>query len=106
MKPFKPYYVAIFTSKRTGIDEEGYEKMNKIAADLVEDQKGFLGMESFSSANGRHVTIVRFETEMDIANWKMNEKHKEAQLLGREKWYSYYNVKVCKVEREYEFNKA
>jgi len=27
-----------------------------------------------------------------------------AQQKGRENWYSWYNVRICKVEREYEFN--
>ena len=105
MKSFEPYYVAIFTSTRSGIDEEGYEKMNIETFDLVEKQAGFLGAESFSNEEGKHVTLVKFETESDMINWKNHTFHLEAQRLGKEKWYDFYNVKVCKVEREYEFHK-
>jgi len=105
MKSFEPYYIAIFTSVRSGIDEESYERMNIEMSDLVEKQEGFLGAEGFSNEEGKHVAIVKFKSETDMINWKNHSRHKEAQQLGREKWYEHYNVKVCKVEREYEFNK-
>ena len=105
MATFEPYFVVIFTSKRSGIDEEGYEKMSMEMFNLVENQTGFLGAESFANEEGKHVTLVKFKTETDLINWKNNARHAEAQSLGREKWYDYYNVKVCRVEREYEFKK-
>ena len=98
------YFVVIFTTERTS-ELEGYEEMNDKTFELVETQPGFLGADSFSNDEGRHVTIVKFETQEDIMNWRNNSVHQEAQRLGREKWYKYYNVKVCQVEREYEFFK-
>jgi heme-degrading monooxygenase HmoA len=38
-----------------------------------------------------------------IHNWKQHATHLLAQQLGQEKWYQYYKVRICKVEREYEF---
>ena len=98
------YYVIIFTTIRTEGDN-GYNAMNEKTFDLVEKQSGYIGAESYHNEEGKHVTLVKFKTQEDIKNWKENTVHKEAQKLGRDKWYNYYNVKVCKVEREYEFNK-
>jgi len=98
------YYVIIFTTIRTEGDN-GYEEMNEETFRMVEKQQGYLGADSYKNENGENVTIVKFKTKEDIRNWKENSKHQEAQKLGREKWYKYYNVKVCRVEREYEFNK-
>lgn len=98
------YYVVIFTSVRSD-DVEGYDEMDKLTFQLVEKEKGYLGAESFSNENGRRVTIVKFKTEEDILRWKNQPVHQKAQILGRERWYRHYNVKICKVEREYEFNK-
>ena len=98
------YYVVIFTTIRTAGDN-GYDKMNEETFKLVEAQSGYLGAESFSNDEGKNVTIVKFKTKEDIKKWRENPVHQKAQELGREKWYQHYNVKVCKVEREYEFNK-
>jgi len=98
------YYIIIFTTIRTEGDN-GYEAMNEKTFKLVEEQHGYLGAESYENEAGKHVTIVKFKTQEDIKNWRENVVHKEAQKLGREKWYKHYNVKVCKLEREYEFNK-
>ena len=101
---FNPYYVAIFTSVRMQ-DDEVYEDMNDHMFELVENQPGYLGAETFSNDEKRNVTIVKFSTLEQMTNWKNNPEHLEAQKMGIEKWYKHYNVKVCKVEREYEFNR-
>jgi len=38
-----------------------------------------------------------------IKHWKQNTEHLLAQQYGREKWYVHYKVRICLVEREYEF---
>jgi heme-degrading monooxygenase HmoA len=101
--PNPPYYAAIFTSRRTSI-QEGYDEMNALTLKLVQQQKGFLGSESFRNETGFGVTIAYFETAEDIRNWKMQSDHLQAQQLGKEKWYDHYKVRICKVERDYEFN--
>jgi heme-degrading monooxygenase HmoA len=40
-----------------------------------------------------------------IKNWKQQTDHLVAQQKGRQGWYSWYKVRICKVEREYEFSK-
>ena len=51
------------------------------------------------------MTIARFRTHQDVLTWKNEILHKEAQKLGIDRWYKYFEVEVCKVERNYEFNK-
>ncbi len=38
-----------------------------------------------------------------LKKWKQNSEHLLAQQKGWQNWYSWYNTKICKVEREYEF---
>ena len=63
-------------------------------------QHGYFGFESARNELG--ITISYWETIEDIKNWKANLDHLEAK--GKNKWYSWYKVRICKVEREYEFN--
>ena len=37
--------------------------------------------------------------------WKNNVEHTEARNRGREQWYKQYQLRICKVEREYGFVK-
>ena len=104
MEHFEPYYVAIFTSVKTD-NLEGYNEMNDLLFEKVKSQKGYMGAESFSKEDGTDVTIVSFKTREDMLSWKNQSLHVEAQETGRKNWYKYYNVKICRVEKEYEFNK-
>ena len=97
-----PYYAVIFTSLRTEGDD-GYEETAQRMLGLAQQQPGFLGYESAREETG--ITISYWENEQAIRNWKMNTEHVFAQQQGREKWYSNYKVRICKVEREYGFEK-
>ena len=35
----------------------------------------------------------------------INTLHKKAQVLGKEKWYKHYKLRICLVDRDYEFIK-
>jgi heme-degrading monooxygenase HmoA len=98
----KPYYAVIFTSTRTDGDN-GYGQMAAEMEQLARQQPGFLDFES--ARDGLGITISYWENLEAIANWKANMDHREAQKNGIKKWYSWYKVRICKVEREYEFTK-
>jgi heme-degrading monooxygenase HmoA len=100
MKNFKPYYAVIFTSTQTqAID--GYTEMAQKMEALAKAQKGYLGIDSARNQIG--VTVSYWESLEAIKEWKTNTEHLLAQQKGREQWYNWYNVRICKVEREYEF---
>lgn len=95
--PAPPYYAVIFTSVRTAGDA-GYEAMARKMAELASRQPGFLGMES---ARGEIGLTVCYWTDLEsIRNWKADVEHAAAQRLGRERWYSSFRTRVCRVETE------
>lgn len=98
----KPYYAVIFTSLRTEGDQ-GYAQMGAEMEELARQQPGFLDVES--ARDGLGITVSYWESLEAIANWKANMDHSQAQKNGIKKWYSWYKVRICRVEREYEFNK-
>jgi heme-degrading monooxygenase HmoA len=99
--PATPYYAVIFTSLRTDVDE-GYGDMAQKMLDLAANQPGFLGAESAHEALG--ITVSYWRDIDSIKNWKAVTDHREAQKLGREKWYASYKIRVSKVERDYGFH--
>ncbi len=99
--PQPPYYVVIFSSVRTDV-EDGYQEMAQEMEDLARIQPGFLGMEHVRE-NGLGLTLSYWQSEEAIKSWKENERHMLAQSYGKAKWYRAYKTRVCKVERDYEF---
>ena len=97
---FIPYYAVVFTSTQTK-NIEGYQEMTKLMEQLVKQQEGFLGVDS--ARNDIGITVSFWESLEAIKNWKQNSEHLFAQQKGRTNWYSWYKVRICKVEREYEF---
>lgn len=95
------YYAVIFTSQQTETIE-GYDEMAQTMENLAKQQPGYLGIESARSEIG--ITVSYWKNIEAIKNWKANLDHQMAQKLGRKQWYAWYKVRICKVEREYEFN--
>jgi heme-degrading monooxygenase HmoA len=101
MKKRLPYYAVIFTSKHSE-NTEGYIEMASKMEALVKQQEGFLGVDS--ARNDIGITVSYWESLDAIKKWKQQTNHLEAQQKGKTEWYNWYNVKICKVEREYSFN--
>lgn len=101
LKP--PYYAVIFTSLRTEPDA-GYGDMARRMLELAATQPGFLGLESTRN-EGFGISVSYWTDPEAIAAWKAQADHFVAQELGRSEWYRAYRVRVCKVEREYGFEK-
>ena len=97
-----PYYAVIFTNLQTK-DTEGYEAMAKSMEQLARQQPGFLDFEHAREDIG--ITISYWKDLDAIKKWKANLNHLEAQRMGKECWYKWYKTRICKVEREYSFNK-
>lgn len=93
--PKPPYYAVIFTSHRTEGDN-GYSEMAAKMVELAARQPGFLGVESARQDVG--ITVSYWADLDSIRNWKRNSEHREAQKLGREKWYSAFKTRISKVE--------
>ncbi|WP_459210473.1 antibiotic biosynthesis monooxygenase family protein [Aquimarina rhabdastrellae] len=96
----EPYYAVIFTSQRTDV-EDGYGEMAQKMVDLAKEQPGFLGIESARETIG--ITVSYWEDKEAITTWKKQTDHLFAQQKGRKDWYSWYSVRICLVERAYEF---
>ena len=100
MKLQQHYYAVIFTSIRNSGDN-GYASMAEKMEKLARQQPGFLDFETARETIG--ITISYWESKEAIANWKANIDHAIAQELGIKEWYSWYKVRICLVEREYDF---
>lgn len=100
--PPAPYYAVIFTTIRTEGDN-GYEAMAYRMDELAKTQPGYLGAESARNETG--ITVSYWRTLNDIAQWRMNSEHLAAQKSGIKEWYKAYKLRICLVQRDYDFYK-
>ena len=103
--PTPPYYVVTFSSQRRDGDH-GYGNMADEMVRLASEQPGFLGVESARGSDGFGITNSYWRDEASILAWKQVVSHLAAQRLGRERWYSHYDVRIGKIERAYSFDSS
>ncbi len=97
---FEPYYAVIFTSTHTN-NIKGYSEMAGQMETLAKKQDGFIGVDSARNKVG--ITVSYWKNLEAIKSWKQQSEHLLAQQKGRNEWYNWYHVRICKVEREYDF---
>lgn len=101
--PKPPYYAVVFASDRTADDEEGYQAAAERMEALARAMPGFLGIDTVRGADGHGITVSYWDNEASIRAWQQQAEHRAAQQMGRERWYSRYELRVCRVERAWEF---
>ncbi|MCF5349313.1 antibiotic biosynthesis monooxygenase [Pseudomonas simiae] len=99
--PSPPYYAVIFSSQRTEGDQ-GYGQAASRMLELAREQPGFLGVES-AREDALGITVSYWESEAAILAWKQQAEHRAVREQGRAAWYSAFQTRVCKVERDYRF---
>ena len=62
---------------------------------------GFLSYKDFASADGESLSVIEFDTAEHLAAWRNHPEHLAAQELGRSKYFAWYQIQVCRVDREY-----
>jgi heme-degrading monooxygenase HmoA len=98
-----PYYAVIFTTVLTN-NLADYEKTAIRMEELAKLQDGYLGIESTRNEIG--ITVSYWKDLASITKWKNNIEHTEARVKGRNKWYQQYQLRICKVERDYGFEEV
>ena len=100
--PAPPYYAVIFTSHRTEGDQ-GYGAMAQKMEELAATMPGFLGIES--ARDGVGITVSYWESLDSVNHWRELAEHRVAQQRGYDVWYQSFKLRVCRVERDYGFER-
>jgi heme-degrading monooxygenase HmoA len=68
---------------------------------LVRSIPGFIEYKEFLAEDGEGLALVLFEDAESLSAWRDNPRHREAMMLGYERWMSSYDISVCEVNRHY-----
>jgi heme-degrading monooxygenase HmoA len=83
-----------------------YAEMAERMELLAREQPGFLGIESVRGADGAGITISYWDSLESIHRWRDHSEHRMAQTMGRERWYSEYHLRICRVEAARQFHRT
>ena len=95
--------VVIFRSRlKPGVDKEVEELGGRMHA-LGSAMPGFISYREYASADGESVAIVEFESPETLSAWREHPEHRQAQEMGRNKFFSEFRITVCEPVRDYSF---
>jgi heme-degrading monooxygenase HmoA len=97
--------ITLFRSRLRPEHEKQYAQWAKRMHDLASNMPGFLSIKGFTAQDGERVSIVEFESEETMRQWREQIDHRQAQKLGRKLFYSEYRIQVCQPIRDYSFPK-
>jgi heme-degrading monooxygenase HmoA len=95
--------VTIFRSRVRPTERVAYVAMATEIDDLAAAAPGFVEAKTFEAADGERVTIVTFTDPGSQRAWRDHPRHRVAQQLGREQYYSEYRIQVCSVQSRTDF---
>ena len=93
--------ITIFRSRLRPEHQEAYQQTAAHMHELAQQMPGFIAIKTFTAPDGERVSIVEFESEATHDAWRNHPEHRKAQKLGREVYYSEFQLQVCKLERAY-----
>jgi heme-degrading monooxygenase HmoA len=97
--------ITLFRSRLRPEHENEYAEWAARIHDLAVKTPGFLAIKTFTAEDGERVSIVEFESEETMRQWREQADHRQAQELGRKLFYSEYRIQVCQPIRDYSFPK-
>jgi heme-degrading monooxygenase HmoA len=97
--------VVLFRSRLTPEANNGYSEMAEQMSKLAQVSPGFIAEKGFTAEDGERLTVVWWEDEETLRQWRNQAQHLVAQRVGREKWYEYYKLEVATVLRTGDFER-
>jgi len=94
------YYAVIFTSQRADVEHDLYHYTSSQMVTLAQKQPGFLGVETVREDGGLGITVSYWTDREAIKAWSENAEHKIAKQLGKTDFYSWYQIRIAKIESE------
>ena len=97
--------VTVFRSRVRPENAAEYMKMAAKMKELAEAMPGYVSHKGFTAEDGERCTIVEFASEAAHRGWAEHPEHREAQKLGRQKFYLEYSIHICKAVRSNSFKR-
>jgi heme-degrading monooxygenase HmoA len=93
----------LFRSRTTEAAGADYAAMAEEMLARARAMPGFVDYRHYVARDGERLSVIWWESEATLRAWAGDPRHREAQRLGRERWYAWFRIDVGEVTRSYEF---
>ncbi len=85
--------------------EASFETALQQMQEQVRRYDGFLGETPCCSLDNdkKYVSLFYWRDRQSMKTWREDPEHVKIQQLGREKIFAWYKIRVCELEREYDW---
>ncbi len=92
---------------RTGVESD-FETASQQMREQVKKYDGFLGEAPCCSLDNekKFVTLFYWRDRESMKAWRDDPEHVKIQHLARKKIFAWYKIRVCELEREYEWARS
>ena len=95
--------VIVFRNRvKSGVEEEYGAHASRVY-EIAERMPGFVSSKDFSAEDGERCTVIEFSGAPELAAWREQQDHRNAQDEGRRRYYEEYSLQVCELVRESRF---
>ena len=96
--------VTVFRSRLRPENAGEFQELAQRMLRLAESMPGFISYKVYIAEDGERCSIVEFESPEHLRAWREQPEHREAQRVGRERFYAEYSLQVAEPSRESRFS--
>jgi heme-degrading monooxygenase HmoA len=94
--------LAVFRSRLRVENPAEFQKLAARMLDLARTMPGFISYKVYVGEDGERCSIIEFDSHENLRAWR---EHREAQRIGRERYYEEYSLHVGVPERQSLFSR-
>jgi heme-degrading monooxygenase HmoA len=95
--------ITVFRSRLRQDYAEEFHALADRMLTLAKTMRGFVSYKSFASEDGERCSIIEFDSLEHLRAWREHPQHRQAQELGRERFYAEYSLYVAEPQHESHF---
>ena len=92
--------LAVLRSRLKPNIQEDYGPVSKRMSELAPTIPGYISHKGFVAEDGERVTIVEFESEATLQDWRVHPEHVDAKRHGYRNFYTHFDYQICNVTHE------
>ena len=98
----------VLTVFRSRLRPENEAEFQQLAEEMLERARampGFRSYKVYEAEDGERCSIVEFESAEELLAWRNLPEHRDAQEIGRQRYYEEYTLHVTEPVRESRFRR-
>lgn len=95
--------ITVFRSRLRSEHAEEFQALADEMLELARAMPGFLSYKLYTAEDGERCSIIEFESPEHLRAWREHPEHRQAQQLGRKRFFQEYSLHVAETTRESRF---